>query len=148
MIISYLKCIKLKLDMNCRVRPRSIYYYIWNTHLVYRKIWNKEHFLKVIWTLYCYEISSLYRPVSCCKSWGPYDKYVFDIAWQKLEFCLVFLPWISKFKLYWSVFMIMKHNNENTYWDCKLWIFSFLNKSWHESLFLEPAIILTTIFAT
>jgi len=39
--------------------------------------------------------------------------------------------------------MIMEHNNENIYLDCKLWIFSFLNKSQHESLFLEPVISLT-----
>jgi len=44
--------------------------------------------------------------------------------------------------------MVMKHNNEQIHSDCKVRIFNFLNKSQHESLYLEPVIILITFLQT
>jgi len=53
----------------------------------------------------------------CCQIWG------------RLEFCLVFMLWISEFILYWSLLLTTNRRSESMYCDWRGKILSLLDKS-------------------
>jgi len=67
-------------------------------------------------------------------------------GWWKFECCVVFICLILELTVYWFVFLITKRRTENIYCNGKGKIFNFINKLLHESLLLQPSIILIIFF--
>jgi hypothetical protein len=69
----------------------------------------------------------------------------FAECWWKLSFCLVFILWMSEFRLYMLLLSITNNRSDSMYCGGNGNIFKFLNKSLQESLFLLFVIILIAL---